>query len=263
MSSKVFLRLCFSLLLSMGSLIVFSADEDEIIEFQGDRYVIHVDRMAPDSEMILMDVLNTCPEFLSVNGKRIDLDYKLRIDNIDVVMDVESFLANVKACEIARIQICSNSSVAKSVNGTKGIIDIYYHEDARNSGKAALAGSTYGNGMLYADVTDRREKLTVQAYAMSRVSYGKAYPTDVQRMTDRGLAENVHLDLDWKLSRNDRLIIKAFQKFEDNKQKLFTPDLWLMAGIETDYENTYNISKNREQTLLTDVYAQLDYTHGP
>ena len=82
-------------------------------------------------------------------------------------------------------------------------------------------------------------------------------------MTDRGLAENVHLDLDWKLSRNDRLIIKAFQKFEDNKQKLFTPDLWLMAGIETDYENTYNISKNRGQTLLTDVYAQLDYTHGP
>ena len=328
MSSKVFLRLCFLLLLSMGSQTVFAADEDEILEFQGDRYVIHVDRMAPDSEMTLMDVLNTCPEFLSVNGKRIDLDYKLRIDNIDVVMDVESFLANVKACEIDRIQICSNTSVTKAVNGTKGVIDIYYREDVRNGGKAALAGSTYGNGILYADVTDRREKLTVQAYAMSRVSYGKAYPTDVQRMTDRGLAESLHLNLDWKMSRNDRLIIKAFQKFEDNRQKLFapdltgehpyyhryvglvlsyahtfrndailfaevgsdytrersddskmgnsypyvfveyntplfTPDLWLMAGVEQDYDNTWNIGKNREQNLKTDFYAQLDYTHGP
>ena len=110
--------------LSMSCVSVCAADNDEIIEFQGDRYVIHVDRMNPDSEMTLLDVLNTCPEFMSVNGKKIDKNYKLRTDNIDMAVDAETFLANVKACEIDRIQICSNTSVAKAVAGTKGVIDI-------------------------------------------------------------------------------------------------------------------------------------------
>lgn len=322
---KGWILLC---MLSMCSVIAHAADDDDIIEFQGDRYVIHVDKMEPDSEMTLLDVLNTCPEFLSINGKKVDLNYTIRVDNIDVIIDYESFLANVKACEIDHIQICSNSSVAKAVGGTKGVIDIYYREDVKTDGKVALAGSTYGNGMLYADVANRAEKLTVQAYALARSSYGKAYPTDVHRMTDRGLAENVHLNLDWKISPSDRLIIKASQTFDNTKQKLFnpkftealsyynryinlvlsyshtfkndailfaemggdytrsfdngfkmgdsypygfvefntpifTPDLWLMVGAEMDYENTWNMSQNREQYLKTDFYAQFDYAHGP
>ena len=213
------------LVLSMIGMPADAADNDEIIEFQGDRYVIHVDKMNPDSEMTLLDVLNTCPEFLSLNGKKIDLNYKLRTDNIDLVVDPESFLANVKACEIDHIQICSNTSVAKAVNGTKGVIDIYYRDDVKTDGKVALSGSTYGNGMLYADVAHRSEKLTVQAYALGRCSYGQAYPTDVYRMTDRGLAENVHLNLDWKISKNDRLFIKAYQEFDNSKQKIYDPGL--------------------------------------
>ena len=325
---KNILKDCFFLCALSLSCVNAYADDDEIIEYQGDRYVIHVNRMNPDSEMTLMDVLNTCPEFLSLNGKTIELDYSLRVDNIGVIVDSESFLRNVKACEIDRIQICSNSSVAKSVGGTTGVIDVYYREDVKTDGKVAAAGSTYGNGMAYADVTNRSEKLTVQAYAMARTSYGRANPTDVFRMTDRGLAENLHLNLDWKISKSDRLIIKAFQKFGNSKKKyvnpkpmddlisydryvglvlsyshtfkndailfaevgsdytrnadgsnkmgisypygfvelntpIFTPDLWLMVGTEVDYENTWNISKNREQRMVSDIYAQLDYTHGP
>ena len=78
------------LALSMIGLTAHAADDDEIIEFQGDRYVIHVSKMNPDSEMTLLDVLNTCPEFLSINGKKIDQNYKLRTDNIDLVVDPES-----------------------------------------------------------------------------------------------------------------------------------------------------------------------------
>ena len=314
--------------LIMSCVPVCAADNDEIIEYQGDRYVIHVDRMNPDSEMTLLDVLNTCPEFMSVNGKKIDKNYKLRTDNIDMAVDAETFLANVKACEIDRIQICSNTSVAKAVAGTRGIIDIYYREDVKRGGKVALSGSTYGNGMLYADVANRSEKLTVQAYALARTSYGKAYPSDVNRMTDRGLTENVHLNLDWKLSQSDRFLIKAYQVFENSDVRIynpdlvtthpyynrygnlvlsyshtfkndgilfaevgadytstsddgarkgdsypygfvelntpiFTPDLWLMVGAEVDYDNLWNIGKNREQCMKNDFYAQLDYTHGP
>ena len=326
---RYYLRACILLLaLSMSGVTAHAADDEEIVEFQGDRYVIHVDRMHPDSEMTLLDVLNTCPEFLSINGKKIDLNYKLRVDNIDLVVDKETFLANVKACEIDRIQICSNTSVAKAVGGTKGVVVIYYGEDVKTDGKVALTGSTYGNGMAYADVTNRSEKLTMRAYAMARTSYGKAYPTDASYMTDRELAENLHLNLDWKMSQNDRLLIKAYQAFDNSKQMVyfrdlagrypyygryvglvlsyshsfkndailfaeigsdytrdsgkgptmgdsypygfvefntpvFTPDLWLMIGSEMDYDNTCYFNVNREQHLVTDFYAQLDYTHGP
>ena len=179
-----------------------------------------------------------------------------------------------------------------------------------------------------ADVANKSERLTVRGYALARSSYGKAYPTGVYKMTDRGLAENVHLSLDWKMSQSDKLFIKVYQKFDNSKQKIFdpellethpyynryvglvlsyshsfkndailfaeigsdytretsdgdrmgdsypygfvefntpvfTPDLWLMVGAEMDYENTCYFGRNREQHLVTDFYAQLDYSHGP
>ena len=283
----VWMKVCaFLLLLGMCGLNSYAADDD-IIEFLGDRYVIHVDKMNPDSEMTLLDVLNTCPEYLSIHGKKIDQVYTLRIDNIDLYVDGETFLANVKAREIDYIQITNNSSVAKSVAGTKGVIDVYYRQDIKTDGKVALSGSTHGNGMAYADIKGSTEKLTVQAYALARSSYGKSYPLDVNRMTNRDFEENLHVNLDWKLSPSDRLIVRSTQKFGNKKLKLynpglidtrpdyrrygfvefntplFTPDLWLLIGAEMDYENTWNVGKNRAQYLLTDFYAQLDYTHGP
>jgi hypothetical protein len=259
---KKYVKACgFLLALSMNGMATHAADDHEIIEFQGDRYVIHVDRMNPDSAMTLMDVLNTCPEFLSINGKKIDQDYKLRTDNIDLVVDAESFLAHVKACEIDRIQICSNTSVAKAVNGTKGVIDVYYRDDVKTDGKVALTGSTYGNGMLYADVANRSEKLTVQAYALARTSYGKAYPTDIYRMTDRGLTENVHLSLDWKISKSDRLFVKAYQKFDNSKQMAYNPHLFKAlpsynryVGLVLSYSHTFN----NDAILFAEIGA--DYT---
>lgn len=234
----------FLLVLTMGSMVTYAAEDAEIIEFQGDRYVIHVDRMNPDSEMTLLDVLNTCPEYLSLNGKMIDLNYTLRVGNIDLVMDLETFLAHVKACEVERIHICSNTSVAKAVGGTKGVIDVYYRNDVKTDGKVAVTGSTYGSGTVYADITNRSEKLTVQGYAMARTSYGKAYPTDVYRMAERGVTENLHLNVDWQMSKNDRLVIKVFQLFSNTKQKLYNPDL-------TEAHSQYN-------RFLTTVFS---YSH--
>ena len=191
---KVWMKVCaFLLLLGMSGLNSYAADDD-IIEFLGDRYVIRVDKMNPDSEMTLLDVLNTCPEYLSIHGKKIDQVYTLRIDNIDLYVDGETFLANVKAREIDYIQITNNSSVAKSVAGTKGVIDVYYRQDIKTDGKVSLSGSTYGNGMAYADIKGSTEKLTVQAYALARSSYGKSYqpwshrhPTRLQTLYRHGL----------------------------------------------------------------------------
>ena len=244
---KSWLFLC---MLCAGAVTGYAADSDEIIELQGDRYVIHVGRMNPDSEMTLLDVLNTCPEFLSLNGKVVDQDYGLRIDNIDIVVDAKTFLANVKACEIDRIQIVGNTSVAKAVSGTSGIIDIYYRTDVKTDGKVSLTGSTYGNGTAYADVTNRSEKLTVQAYAMGRTSYGKMYPTNVARMTDRTLAENLHLNIDWKMSQSDRLIVKAFQMFDNSKQKIFDPDL---SEVHPNYNRNLALILSYSHTFSNDA----------
>lgn len=326
---SLYMKRCVLLVvLCVNCLGVLAADDDEIIEFLGDQYVIHVDRMQPDSEMTLMDVLNVCPEFLSINGHTIDQEYFLCVDNIVVLMDYNLFLANVKACEIKEVLIYPNSSIATAVDGARGMIDVYYREDVKTDGKVALAGNTYGNGMLYADVVNRTDKLTVQAYAMGRTSYGKAKPIETDHITDKGLAEDLHLKLDWKISNSDKLIVKANQGFGSTKIKLFdpeltgtfkeynrylslvfsyfhtfkndavfnaevggdydnstledlnthifypytflelktplfTPDLWLMAGVEVDYENTRNVTLNRGHMLLTDLYAQLDYSHGP
>ena len=47
----VWMKVCaFLLLLGMCGLNSYAADDD-IIEFLGDRYVIHVDKMNPDSEI--------------------------------------------------------------------------------------------------------------------------------------------------------------------------------------------------------------------
>ena len=71
------------------------------------------------------------------------------------------------------------------------------------SGVTAQAADD-GDIVAYADVANKSEGLTVRGYALARTSYGKAYPTGVYKMTDRGLAENVHLNLDWKMSQSDR-----------------------------------------------------------
>ena len=43
-------------------------EEQQIIEHEGNKYTIHVDLLNPDPEMLLLDVLHLCPEFISADG---------------------------------------------------------------------------------------------------------------------------------------------------------------------------------------------------
>ena len=45
--------------------------------------------------------------------------------------------------------------------------------------------------------------------------------------------------------------------FVELNTPIFTPDLWLMIGGEMDYDNTCYFNENREQTLVSDLYARL------
>ena len=73
--------------------------QDEVIEHQGNKYIIHVEQLNPDTEMTLLDVLHICPEFFSTDGKGITANYLLSVDDIVLSVDYRPLLENIKACE--------------------------------------------------------------------------------------------------------------------------------------------------------------------
>ena len=235
----------FSALFLLGNLTISA---DDIIEHRGDRYVIHVEALNPDSEMTLLDVLHLCPELISYDGKNITNDYKLRINNTYLSVDWETALENIKASELKYVQICNWTSAAKGVNGGGGVIDIYYKPQEGTSGKVAVEGSTYGNGKLYTDITSKvSPNLTLTGYAMTNQQYTKGYPTDGGTFKSRKTSEAAHLLIDWNISKRDNLKIKLYQQFTDYKEKVseiansYTyPTISRYGDVVIVYERTMN-----------------------
>ena len=198
---------------------VSAQEGQEIIEHRGDRYVINVYAMKPDKELTLMDVLQTCPELLSDNGKQLNADYEIRVDNVALVMDYETVLETLKASDINTIQVYLTSVVSTGGSGHGGIIDIYLKEqpDGSTSGRLQMEGSTRGCGNAFAHIATQTGNVTVRGYALTNLKYGRSTPTDCDGLSTRAGLENVHLDIDWKLSERDDLKIKLTQNFLDDK----------------------------------------------
>lgn len=246
----------FSMLASIGS-IIYAQEEQTIIEHRGDRYVINVSALKPDKEMTLMDVLQTCPELMSDNGKRLNSDYELRMDNVVLVMDYETLLQGLKACKISTVEVYLYTSVSTGGTGHSGTIDIYLNEqaDSITSGKVMLEGSTRGNGKAYTDVTTRKGNVTVRGYALANMKYGEIVPKENNFFYSREAIENVHLNVDWNISEKDNLKVKLFQDFLDNKYKMglepvsTIPEREHYLGATASYTRTLN---EREATLLSE-----------
>lgn len=236
----------FSALLLLGNLTISA---DDIIQHRGDRYVIDVEALNPDSEMTLLDVLHLCPELISYDGKNITNDYKLRINNTHLPIDLETVLENIKASELQYVQICNYTSAAKGINGGDGVIDIYYKPQEGTSGKVAVEGSTYGNGKLYTDIKSKvSENLILTGYAMTNQHYTKGYPTDGGTFKSRKTSQAAHLLIDWNISKKDNLKIKFYQQFIDYKSKVtditnnltVTPEINHYGDMVATYEHTMN-----------------------
>ncbi len=300
------------------------------IEQKGDSYIIHVDALNPDSEMTLMDVLMLCPEMVTSDGKTLADNFVLGIDNIDVFLDQETFLQQVRASEVSSITIYTSPSVSQGMSGSEMLVDITFKDlqSRRVHGKAAVDGNTYGNGKVYADFTTHQHHLDVKGYAMANQHYSKVNPLNENSFTDRNLAENTHLDLKWHISPKDYLNVKVFQQYTDVRKKydskdniddeyekehtnsliasyvrtlndknatlsaesgieyvntkssgittreiqpylevewntpLLTDDLWMMAGVNVNYEN-FQMQYNRLQQMQSSLYLQFNYAHGP
>ncbi len=193
--------------------------QGDIITQRGDRYVINVEALNPDSEMTLMDVILMCPEMVSTNGKTLVSSYSLRINNTTLALDREAVLKNIKASELSRVQICTYTSTAKGVDRARGVIDIYYKENTGTHGKVAVEGSTYGNGILYTDIISRIKNVELSGYALTNQQYGKGSPWDGGSFTTRRFNESAHLNIDWDITKNDNLMLKFYQQFTDTKDR--------------------------------------------
>jgi hypothetical protein len=196
------------------------AQEEEIIEHQGNKYSINIEKLDPDSEMSLLDVLHTCPELISSNGKTITAEYELSVDDMILTVDCEPLLENIKACDLSQVIICTYGAVNNAMDGTTGTIDLQFKEGKGLSGKVALSGSTYGNGKVYADISHQSENVTVQGFAQTNLLYGSGTTESNERVTSRSCIENAMVFLNWNLSEQDQLRFKFIQGYEDQNNKL-------------------------------------------
>ena len=222
--------------------------QEEIIEHEGNKYIIHVELLNPDSEMTLMDVLHMCPELMSNDGKSITAAYLLSVDDIMLSIDYEPLLENIKACELSQVIVCTYGSVDNAMDGVTGSIDLQFKEGNKGmAGKLALNGSTYGNGKLYADIASTGDKVTVRGFAQTNLQYGKAESLSGTTVTSRNGVENAMLFVDWQATDDDVVKFKLSQGYGEQKDRLYNldnieimPSRQRWGEIVTTYERNLN-----------------------
>ena len=223
--------------------------QDEIIEHEGNKYIIHVELLNPDSEMTLMDVLHMCPELMSNDGKSITAAYLLSVDDIMLSIDYEPLLENIKACELSQVIVCTYGSVDNAMDGVTGSIDLQFKEGNKGmAGKLALNGSTYGNGKVYADIASAGDKVTVRGFAQTKLQYGKAESLSGNTVTSRNGVENAMLFLDWQMTDDDLLKFKLSQGYGEQKDYLKIGDLESIPSRQRwgEFVTTYERNLNEQ-----------------
>lgn len=223
--------------------------QDEIIEHEGNKYIIHVELLNPDSEMTLMDVLHMCPELMSNDGKSITAAYLLSVDDIMLSIDYEPLLENIKACELSQVIVCTYGSVDNAMDGVTGSIDLQFKEGNKGmAGKLALNGSTYGNGKLYANIASTGDKVTVRGFAQTNLQYGKAESLSGTTVTSRNGVENAMLFLDWQMTDDDLLKFKLSQGYGEQKDYLKIGDLESIPSRQRwgEFVTTYERNLNEQ-----------------
>ena len=246
----MFIHRLFTLLLT----VVFACNiskisaQDEIIEHQGNKYIIHVEQLNPDSEMTLLDVLHICPEFFSSDGKDITTDYLLSVDDIMLSVDYKPLLEGIKACELSEVIVCSYGAINNAMDGRTGSIDLQFKEGSKGlDGKLSVSGSTYGNGRVYADMASTGEHVTVRGFAQTSMNYGKTDGLEPSSIVSRSFVENAMVFVNWRPSDRDELRFKFQQGFGDLKShitdassQLIWPEFERWGEISGVYERTLN-----------------------
>lgn len=108
----------------LSSVSMFAESDLPIIEMKADRTMIYPQRMELTGEETLMDVLQMVPELMIAGYEDVISSYNLRIDNCPMNGDTRLILSQMKAKDIAKIQVCDNTGVAKGTIGMGRVLDI-------------------------------------------------------------------------------------------------------------------------------------------
>ena len=270
-----------------------------VIEVKADRTMIYPQRMELTGEESLMDILQMMPD-LMIRGYEDVLDgYNLRVDNCPLNGDTRLILNQMKAKDIAKIQVCDNTGVAKGTIGTNKVIDINmampdtvkgfvegqggFGKNLEGNGTAnVLFGSAHTD--LYANATYRYQQghkeylslhMTNRFDARNRLltyftqQYLKLPDVTTQKIMGRARYFHTFNDAGTEL-----LILGGYQ-YDFNATvtnrlpmwvvELNTPlpvkGLTLMGGVEGDYLLTWKKDTARTWDIFNhDIYLQLSYS---
>ena len=117
---------CILILISflLSSVSVFAESGLPIVEMKADRTMTYPQRMELTGEETLMDILQMVPDLMIAGYEDVIENYNLRIDNCPMNGDIRLILSQMKAKDIAKIQVCDNTGVAKGTIGTGRVLDI-------------------------------------------------------------------------------------------------------------------------------------------
>ena len=280
-------------------LIAFAEGDEPIIEIKADRTFIYPQRMDLTGEESLMDILQMVPDLMIAGYDDVIANYNLRLDNCPMNGDNRLILSQMKAKDIARIQVCDNTGVAKGTIGTGRVLDINmkmpealegFVEGQGGFGRGmagiASANALYGSRRtdLYANASYRyqggnREHLTL--HMTNRFDDRNRLLTYfTQQYLDQpaGASHKVMGRARYFHTFNDQgtelLLVGGYQYSVDPalsstlpmfiaelNTPLLTPRLSMTLGAEGDYMMTRQKGTGRSWDVFNhDIYLQLTYT---
>ena len=292
-----YIGIFISLLLS--TVMAYPADGLPVIEMRADRTVIYPERMELEGEETLMDILQMMPTLMIAGYEDVITNYNLRIGNCPINADTRLILSQMKAKDIARIQVCDNTGVSKGTIGMNRVLDIYlkmpeawqgFVEGQGAAGKRfegiATANALYGSKHtdLYANLSYRHRDVDEQYLTLhmtNRFDHRNRLLTFfTQQYLDRpygksrkvmGRARFFHTFNDlgtelllvggYQYASDPLLSYKLPMYIAELNTPLLSKRLSMMLGFEADYLMTGQKDTDRSWDAFNhDVYLQLTYS---
>ena len=281
------------------SVYIYAEDSLPLIEIKADRTMIYPQRMELTGEETLMDILQMVPELMIAGYEDVIDSYNLRIDNCPMNGDTRLILSQMKAKDIAKIQVCDNTGVAKGTIGMGRVLDINmkmpdtlkgFVEGQGDFGKNlegigsvnALYGSQHTD--LYANASYRyqdgnKEYLTL--HMTNRfddknrlLTYFTQQFVGQPSSTSRKLMGRARYFHTFNDVGTELLLVGGYQYSSDldlsNKlplfiaelnTPLFTERLSMMLGVEGDFQMTKQKDTDRSWDVFNyDIYLQFTYS---
>ena len=285
--------------LLLWSVPMSAEDSLPIIEIKADRTIIYPQRMELTGEETLMDILQMMPEMMIGGYEDVIDGYNLRINNVPMNGDIRLILSQMKAKDIAKIQVCDNTGVAKGTIGIAKVLDINmkmpdtlkgFVEGQGDFGKdiagLGTVNALYGSKStdLYANVSYRHQEWNEEFLTLHMTNrfddknklltyFTQQYLDQPLNMSRRvmGRARFFHtfneqgtellITGSYQYNSNPLLSNKLPLYVAELNTPLFSERLSMMLGVEGDFLMTEQKETGRNWDVFNhDVYLQFTYS---